>query len=652
MGYLPRNFYCNPGASRFVLTYDLAASLVPFRADLGPDLRVDLRVDYQRIRHSLKTTHRDPNCRCFRFRWSDFEVRTTFLFLLETLMRLPDSKLCGNAFCTRWANLWVFIVLTLSLSGVHAKGQEDSTAAPATPSQVTVDPFELQLPSELPPKSLENEQQLPGWIQGVDSFFGKTFVVPLDAILFYDFGTPSWLGVKVPFVVVWLLFGGVFLTVRMGFINITMFRHAIDLIRGRYDKPGDRGDVSHFQALASALSGTVGLGNIAGVSIAIGLGGPGATFWLIFFGLIGMTTKFAECTLAVMYRTTDEKGMVLGGPMVYLRKGLGELGLEPLGQVLAIVFTVLCIGGSFGGGNSYQVAQSLNAFQNEPAFEILKTSPWIYGALMSIAVGVVIIGGIKSIGNFAGIVVPFMCIAYIGMCVIILAINYQRIPIAAMEIINGALTPASLYGGFIGVLVIGAKRACFSNEAGAGSAAIAHSAAKTDEPVSEGIVALLEPFIDTVVVCTLTGLMIVITGVYRLPEVQQMAVDNQGSMITLKAVTQYESLSWFKYVLYTAIFFFAYSTCVSWSYYGERCFVALFGQRSSLIYKFLFLAFTFLGSIVSPVNILEFSDMMILTMALPNLLGVFLMSNVIYNQLQRYKSRLASGEIARTDNPS
>ena len=502
------------------------------------------------------------------------------------------------------------------------------------------------LAQEPPASPKHSTESLPGWIESVDGFFEAYLVKPLSAVLFFDFGTKERFGVSVPFVVVWLLFAGIFLTIRMGFINVRHFRHSIDLIRGRYDRKEDRGDVSHFQALASALSGTVGLGNIAGVSIAIGTGGPGATFWLIFFGLIGMTTKFAECTLAVMYRTTDEKGSILGGPMVYLRKGLEAKGLGSLGKVLAFAFAILCIGGSFGGGNSYQVAQSLNAFQAEPAFEFLKTAPWIYGLLMVLAVGFVIIGGIKSIGNFAGVVVPFMCIAYMLMCLTIIGANYQQIPTAAMDIIRGAFAPEALYGGFFGVLVIGAKRACFSNEAGAGSAAIAHSAAKTQEPVSEGIVALLEPFIDTVIVCTLTGLMIVITGIYKLPEVQQMAAANQGSMITLQAVTQNPSLEWFKYVLYVAIFFFAYSTCVSWSYYGERCFVWLFGQKSSLIYKFLFLGFTLLGSIVKPVNILEFSDMMILTMAIPNLLGVFILSNEIYKQLQIYIGKLKSGEIA------
>lgn len=551
------------------------------------------------------------------------------------LMTLPELR---RPLC------WIFLVwLTLLFGSVSlVRGQE---LAPDTVPRVQ-HPNDLPLPDKLPAKTESNAGTAKGnWIDEVDRFFGRFLVTPLSAVLFFDFGTSNWLGVSVPFVVLWLLCAGVFLTIRMGFINFRLFRHAIDLVRGKYDKEEDRGDITHFQALSSALSGTVGLGNIAGVALAIGVGGPGATAWLIFFGLSGMTTKFAECSLAVMYRKTDAKGMVLGGPMVYLEKGLAELNLGGLGKVLAIVFTFLCLGGSFGGGNSYQVAQSLNAFQSEEVFSILRTSPWIYGLIMTTAVGLVIIGGIKSIGNFAGMVVPFMCIAYVGMCITIIGVNYRYIPFAVTEIIKGAFSPAACYGGFFGVLVIGAKRACFSNEAGAGSAAIAHSAAKTDDPISEGVVALLEPFIDTVLVCTLTGLMVVMSGVYRLPEVQQLAVDSKGSMITLAAITQNPNLAWFKYVLYVAIFLFAYSTCVSWSYYGERCFVSLFGQGSSLLYKILFLTFTFLGSIVSPVNILEFSDMMILAMSVPNLIGVFLMSNIVYRRLQEYIGRLRSNSL-------
>ena len=530
-----------------------------------------------------------------------------------------------------------------------------ASGAEATPSPTAtsksekspVDPFSIPLPEKMPEASSKSQPVSDDWISKVDGLFGMLLVGPMEAVLFFDFGTKAAFGTSIPLVVIWLLCGGVFLTLRMSFVNLRGFFHAIQLVRGVYDKDDDKGDVSHFQALSSALSGTVGLGNIAGVAIAIGLGGPGATFWLIVAGFLGMTSKFAECTLAVMYRKTDEEGRVLGGPMVYLKEGLSRIGLGPLGSALGIVFTVLCIGGSFGGGNSFQVVQSLNALKSEPAFSFLNDYPWIYGLLMVVLVGVVIIGGIKSIGNFAGAIVPFMCIAYMAICFAVLALNYDQIIPAVGLIIRGAFTPDGLYGGFLGVMVLGIKRAVFSNEAGAGSAAIAHSAAKTDEPVSEGIVALLEPFIDTIVVCTLTGLTIVVTGVYRQPEVLQWAVDSQGASITLAAFTQNPTFAWFKYVLYLAVFLFAYSTCVSWSYYGERCFVSLFGQKSSLFYKCLFLTFTFLGSIVSPTNILNFSDMLILSMSIPNLLGVFLMSGMIKSELDRYWARYKSGELKK-----
>jgi alanine or glycine:cation symporter, AGCS family len=546
---------------------------------------------------------------------------------------------------------------------------QQSSATPAMQSE-SVDPFTIPLPDKMPEASSKSQPVTDDWISKVDGLFGKLLVKPMAAVLFFDFGTgdkpaidesgkpvvdesgkpvmkKGWLGTSIPFVVVWLLCGGVFLTIRMAFINLRGFLHAIQLVRGVYDEEDHKGDVSHFQALSSALSGTVGLGNIAGVAIAIGMGGPGATFWMIVAGFLGMTSKFAECTLAVMYRKTDEEGRILGGPMVYLKEGLSRIGLGPLGSVLGIVFTILCIGGSFGGGNSFQIVQSLSALQTEPAFSFLINYPWIYGLLMVVLVGVVIIGGIKSIGNFAGRVVPFMCLAYMAICFTILGLNYDQLIPAVGLILKGAFTPDGLYGGFLGVMVLGIKRAVFSNEAGAGSAAIAHSAARTDEPVSEGMVALLEPFIDTIVVCTLTALTIIVTGVYRQGDVLQWAVDSQGPSITLAAFTQNPTFAWFKYVLYLAVFLFAYSTCVSWSYYGERCFVSLFGQKSSLFYKCLFLTFTFLGSIVSPTNILEFSDMLILSMSIPNLLGVFLMSGMIKSELDRYWARYKSGELKK-----
>lgn len=569
-----------------------------------------------------------------------------------------------------WTISMLVLAMGFATSGLTSScwGLQEPTkdaTAPSVTAAEKIDPHMLALPNKLPESTakrlkrereeniksgvLKVENEAPKkWIDQIDGLFGKYLVGPMDAVLFYDFGTEESLGTKIPFVVIWLLFAGVFLTLRMGFVNLRGFWHAIQIVRGKYDAEEDHGDVSHFQALSSALSGTVGLGNIAGVAIAIGVGGPGATFWMILSGFLGMTSKFAECTLAVMYRTKDDQGLVLGGPMIYLREGLSKMGLGPLGSVLAVVFTFLCIGGSLGGGNSYQVAQSLNALKTEPAFAFLEQYPWVYGLIMTVLVGVVIVGGIKSIGNFAGAVVPFMCVAYMLVCFAVLGLNFQRIPTAIFEIISGAFNPSAMYGGFIGVMVIGIKRAVFSNEAGAGSAAIAHSAAKTDKPVSEGMVSLLEPFIDTVLVCTLTALTIVCTGVYRQPEVQQLAVDSKGSMVTLAALTQNASFDWFRYVLYLAVFLFAYSTCVSWSYYGERCFVSLFGQKWSLLYKALFLSFTFLGSIITPQNILDFSDMLILAMSVPNLIGVFFMSGMIKKELDKYWAEYKSGEMKQT----
>ena len=570
--------------------------------------------------------------------------------------------------CTRisWHRVFclalLFPMMDINLTASSFGMQEAATTEPARQSATKIDPHTIPMLDRLPISTKDKtkaerdakiesgeltvaSEPPQGWIAAVDGMFGEYLVKPMASVLFFDFGTKTALGVSIPFVVVWLLCAGVFLTLRMGFINLRGFWHAIELVRGKYDDKDHQGDVSHFQALSSALSGTVGLGNIAGVAIAIGVGGPGATFWMIVSGFLGMTSKFAECTLAVMYRSKDEQGLVLGGPMVYLREGLGKMGLGWLGSVLAIVFTFLCIGGSFGGGNSYQVAQSLNALKTEPAFAFLEDYPWVYGLIMTVLVGVVIIGGIKSIGNFAGAVVPFMCIAYMSVCIAILCINYQYLPFAAQEIVTGAFNPTAMYGGFLGVMVIGIKRAVFSNEAGAGSAAIAHSAAKTDKPISEGMVALLEPFIDTVLVCTLTALTIVCTGVYRQPDVQQLAVDGKGSMVTLAAFTQNASFDWFRYILYLAVFLFAYSTCVSWSYYGERCFVSLFGQKWSMLYKILFLVFTFLGSIITPENILDFSDMLILAMSVPNLIGVFLMSSMIRKELDKYWLEYKSGAM-------
>ena len=493
------------------------------------------------------------------------------------------------------------------------------------------------------PSAVTGAAEESGIVAKIDSIFG-TAVSALATVIFFDFGTSKWAGTSIPFVVVWLFGGALFLTIKMRLINIRGFFHAIQVTRGVYDNDKDPGDVSHFQALSAALSATVGLGNIAGVAIAIGTGGPGAAFWIMVVGLLGMTSKFAECTLGQLYRTTDSNGHVLGGPMRYLQVGIAELGMPKLGRVLAVLFMLLCIGASFGGGNAFQVGQSLDAISE--AFPVLKTHSWIYGLAMVIAVGLVIIGGIKSIGAVASYLVPLMCGAYVLSSLYIIVANYSMVPSAMASIVREAFTPMAVQGGFLGLLVIGIKRAVFSNEAGIGSAAIAHSAAKTDEPVSEGIVALLEPFIDTVVVCTMTALVVVITGAHTAPETQASIAANQGAQMTLYAFTK-GGHDWFRYILYVSVVLFAYSTCISWSYYGERCWAELFGAGTSIIYKVLFLTFTFLGSIVTRGNILEFSDLMLLGMSFPNLLGVFLLSGVVKRELDKYWGRYKNGELVK-----
>ncbi|MCB9832979.1 MAG: alanine:cation symporter family protein [Planctomycetes bacterium] len=460
--------------------------------------------------------------------------------------------------------------------------------------------------------------------------------------MFWD-GALAWAGIKAPFVVIWLVIGAVIFTLAMGFINFRAFGHAIQVIRGKYDDPEDAGEVTHFQALSAALSATVGLGNIAGVAIAVSLGGPGATFWMIVAGLLGMSSKFVECTLGQMYRKVDAEGRVSGGAMHYLGDGLKELGMGPLGKVLAVLFAVLCVGGSFGGGNSFQVNQSLNAVGRSLPF--LADNRWVYGLIMAILAGIVIIGGIKRIAQTAEKIVPLMCGIYVLAALFVIVVDIKEVPHAFSRIIDGAFNPSALYGGFVGVLVVGFKRAAFSNEAGVGSAAIAHSAAKTDEPIREGIVALLEPFIDTVVVCTMTALVIVITDADESTASAFVEARASGDGASLTSLAFESAISWFPYVLSVAVMLFAFSTMISWSYYGERCWTWLFGEKSSMAYKIIFLVFVFLGSIVSAKNILDFSDLMILGMAFPNILGLYFMTPKVRRALGEYLRKLKANEF-------
>lgn len=443
----------------------------------------------------------------------------------------------------------------------------------------------------------------------------------------------------IPFIVVWLVLGAVFFTIRFKFINFRGALHAIHLVRGVYDDPNNKsGEVSHFQALTTALSATVGLGNIASVAIAISIGGAGATFWMILAGLLGMASKFTECTLGVKYREIDENGNVSGGPMYYLSEGLKKKNLALLGKILAFFFAILCIGASFGGGNMFQANQ---AYAQVAGTFGLEGYGLYFGILLAGLVGVVIIGGIKSIANVTDKIVPVMVGVYVLTAIIIIGMNFSMVDEAFSQIINGAFAPSAIKGGIIGVLIIGFQRAAFSNEAGVGSASIAHSAAKTQEPVSEGTVALLEPFIDTVIVCTMTSLVLIFTGFAADPG------GMTGAELTSSAFSR--EIPWFKYVLSIAIFLFAFSTMISWSYYGLKAWTYIFGEtkRSKFMYQGLFLIFVVVGATVGLGSVLVFSDMMILGMAFPNIIGLIILSGEVNVDMKDYYGRIKSGVIKR-----
>lgn len=443
----------------------------------------------------------------------------------------------------------------------------------------------------------------------------------------------------IPFIVIWLVGGALFFTIRLRFINARGVRHAISLVKGDYENPNDEGEVSHFQALTTALSATVGLGNIAGVAVAITLGGPGATFWMIICGLLGMASKFTECTLGLKYRKINDKGEISGGPMYYLSEGLKKKNLGGLGKVLAVVFSILCIGASFGGGNMFQANQAFAQLSGE--FTALQGMGVWFGIVLALMVGIVIIGGIKSIAKVTDKIVPFMAGLYVLFALIIIGMNFENVGDVFVEIYNGAFNAPAVKGGIIGVLIVGFQRAAFSNEAGVGSASIAHSASRTNEPVSEGTVALLEPFVDTVVVCTMTALVLVFTGF------ADGTSGLEGSELTSAAFGSV--FPWFTVILVIAIFLFAFSTMISWSYYGLKAWTYLFGgsKVADYSYKFIFLVFIVIGSSVGLGAVLDFSDLMILGMAFPNILGLLLLSKEVRMDMNDYFKRIKDGTIKK-----
>lgn len=447
---------------------------------------------------------------------------------------------------------------------------------------------------------------------------------------------------SLPFILVWLAGGAIFLTCFFRFINLRSFGLALRTVRGKYSKDEDPGEITHFQALASAVSGTVGLGNIAGVAIAISTGGPGACLWMLLLGLFGMTTKFAECTLGVKYRQIGKDGKVHGGPMMYLTRGLAERGLGPLGKTLAVLFAVLCVGASFGGGNMFQVNQAASQFVNVTggADSFADDNRWLFGVAVAVVVALVIIGGISRIAKVTGKLVPIMTLFYVTGCLVVLFEHWDKIGETFSLIFTKAFDTQAMAGGVIGVLLIGVQRAAFSNEAGIGSAPIAHAAAKTKFAASEGIVALLEPFIDTVIICSMTALVVISTGDY-------LNQDQDGITITSQSFSSV--IPWFKYLLSVAVILFALSTLITWSYYGLQAWKFLFGksQVSDIIYKLIFCLVIVIGAAMAPGKVIDFSDAMLLAMCFPNLIGVYILLPVVrreFGLFLAFSKRVDHGE--------
>jgi AGCS family alanine or glycine:cation symporter len=465
-------------------------------------------------------------------------------------------------------------------------------------------------------------------------------------------------GTSFPWIVLWLVVAASVFTLYFGFIQLRAFSHAISLVKGDYSDPNDAGEVSHFQALTTALSGTVGLGNIAGVAVAVGIGGPGATFWMVLAGLLGMASKFTECTLGVKYRNEYADGTVSGGPMYYMTKGFKERGI-PGGAILAVIFSIFTIGGALGGGNMFQAnqahAQLVGITGGDSSF--LSGNGWITGLILAAVVFMVIVGGIKSIANVTEKVVPFMGVLYVGAALVILLINYDQIGWAFGQIFEGAFTGLGVAGGLVGALIQGFKRAAFSNEAGVGSAAIAHSAVRTKEPVTEGVVSLLEPFIDTVVICTMTALVITIsgvllvdpaTGLYVLEGSSIKTIDG-SSGVSLTSAAFGSALSWFPYILAVAVVLFAFSTMISWSYYGLKAWTYLVGEGKTkeTVFKVIFCIFIVIGAAAQLGAVIDFSDAMIFAMAVVNITALYFLMPIVKREMNSYFERLKSGEIVK-----
>jgi len=479
---------------------------------------------------------------------------------------------------------------------------------------------------------------------GVDATINDTLGPFSEWISSVVFWGPTIGETTLPLIVVWLVGAAVFFTIRMKFINVRGFKHSVNVVRGQYDDPNDPGETTHFQALTTALSATVGLGNIAGVAVAISLGGPGATLWMIIAAMFGMTTKFVECGLAVKYRREFEDGHVSGGPMYYIDRMSERFGWPvPLAKFLAAFFALATIGGGLGAANMFQINQAYAQFLE---LDFIGTdgfwanNAWVFGVIVAVLVGIVIIGGIHSIARVTEKIVPLMAAIYLLAAAVIILFNIDQLPNTLVMIFQDAFTGEAATGGFVGAFVVGIQRSAFSNEAGLGSAAIAHSTARTDLPIREGMVALLEPFIDTIIICTATASIIVITGVY-----EGTGGEVEGVTLTSEAFAQ--RFDWFPNILAIAVILFAFSTMISWSYYGVKASNYLFGESTVVVRTFqvVFCLMVVVGASLSLDNVVPLMDSLIFLMPLTNVLALIVYSTEVREDLREYWNAYQSGEM-------
>ncbi|WP_197319656.1 sodium:alanine symporter family protein [Saccharomonospora sp. NB11] len=500
-----------------------------------------------------------------------------------------------------------------------------------------------------------------GFLGSIEEGINNVFQPVTDALSGFVFGEVTVGSISFPWIVAWLILAATIFSIYFGFIQFRKFKLAIDIVRGKYTDKSEPGEINHFQALSSAISGTVGLGNIAGVGVAVTIGGAGATFWMIVAGLLGMCTKFVECTLGVKYREVHEDGTVSGGPMQYLRKGLAEripnaFG-SVLGKVLAVLAAIMLLFFALAGGNMFQANQTFAQLRDvtggADGFLGSDGAAFVFGVLLAVIVGLVIIGGIKSVGAVTSRLVPSMAIIYIAACLIVIGVNIDAVPAAFGEIISGAFSAEGVAGGVVGALICGFQRAAFSNEAGLGSAPIAHSAVKTKNPITEGYVALLEPFIDTVVVCTMTALTIVIAKTQFWEDAKLAYVQNGETAdgVTVTSESFATVLPWFPYVLTLAVALFAISTMITWGYYGQKAWGYLFGESrgSERTYQVIFCVFIVAGCVLTLGSVLDFADAVLFLLALFNIIGLYILVPVVRNEVKDFAAKLRSGEVKRVD---